>query len=425
MALDNIPVAVVSDDILSGINLGVRSARASSLMNPERLKIDIKQAKKLLPDDFSRFTACLLARYKLLTREDLLAVYLTVSNGCADGLLQSLQDEFGLAFNIQKACGGLSSKASAKNKLFKAVSNGAFRTMTPAAVSVRIQTQLYDEGLSPFIALTRRGAKAMTVLAKANGKKLSINDIQIPPHKSAVAIPQWLHERQVGDLIALTIVGASRAHGAVVDGFKTSCQLSDLLYEVPIKFPYGESVRYFKPDMGLDVTYLMVGNTAVHKRVLRAWVEHDTTSNAPAAIQNKVENYLLWVIHKKDSRPPYLLLTSSSDERRRNTIEPAVRAAIKTVVGSMFTDYTEMFGRIAFATHDDISKVGMWGSGTSGLWRKWDFTGECFDDKKRTLPVLGTVEKGITTSPKTHQPTDDIRTRAGSSASIGWRQEVA
>lgn len=393
MAFDNIPVAVLGDELLSGINLGVRSARAHSIGSAEKIRLTLPQAERLLPDDFSCLTACLLGRFRLLTRADLLAIYLTIANGCADGLIQSLEEQFGLTFDIKKAVGGLTKGTSAKNKLAFAMDNGGFRTMTPSAVNVRIQTQMYDEGLSPFIALTRRGAKAMTVIAKSHGKKLSVKDIQIPSQKSAVAIPQWLHERQVGDLIALTIVGASAAHGNTVEGIRTACHLNELLYEVPIKFPYGESVRYFKPDLGLDFTYLLVGRKSTHKRTLRAWVEHDTTSNTPAAIQNKVENYLLWVINKGDAIPPYLLLTSSSDERMHNTIERAVNAAIKEVVGQSYADYTEKFGRIAFASHNDISLLGIWGKGTEGLWRKWDHANGCFEAKKWTLAGLGSVEK--------------------------------
>jgi hypothetical protein len=64
-----------------------------------------------------------------------------------------------------------------------------------------------------------------------------------------------------------------------------------------------------------------------------------------------------------------------------------------------FVDYTEMFGRIAFATHDDISLVGMLGKAEQGLWRKWDFENKCFKDKKWTLVALGTEDKSVSVEP--------------------------
>ena len=437
MALYNYPVGDIPDDLFQLINLGIRNARDHSVGTPDKITMTLKQAEKMLPDDFSRFTACLLGRYKLLTRADLIAIYLTASNGCADGLIASLQEQFGIPFDIQKAVGGLTKKTSAKNKLAFAVDNGGFRTMTPSAVNVRIQSQLYDEGLSPFLALTRHGVKAMTLIARANGKKLSTGDIKFPTEKSAVQIPKWLHERQVGDLIAMTIAGASFTHGGNYKGLKTSCVVDELLTEVPLKFNHAGSDHYYKPDLGLVITYMVANNKGVKKDTIIAWVEHDTTSNDHKAITKKIVNHLLYV-QQKGGEPPYLLLTSSSEERMRLTIEPAVREALKQVIGMSYVDYTEKFGKIAFATHNDISRVGMLGKGEAGLWRKWDFKNECFEDKKHTLVSLERVEKPA----NNHQEVDDIRERAGSScglvgyrdedieitpasASIGWREEVA
>ena len=446
MALNNVPVGAIPEHIFCGINLGVRSARAHSIGSPDKVTVTLKQAQQMLPDDFSRFVACLLARYELLTREDLIAISLTVANGSSDGLLKSLEDQFGLTFDIQKACGGMHSRDTAKDKLAKVISNGGLRTMEPPATSVRVKTQMYEEGLSPFVALTRKGAKAIKILAKSNGKTVSIKDIQIPPQKSAVAIPQWLHFRQVGDLIALVIAGASATNGSIYNGIHTSCLVNELLSEVVIKFKHGENQRYFKPDVGLSLTYLMANSTGTNKRSLKAWVEHDTTSNSRDAIKNKVVNYLLYVINQGDQTPPYLLLTSSSDDRMKKTIEPAVREALEQVIGMSYTDYTEMFGRIAFATHNDISEVGMLGKEEAGLWRKWDFENKCFKSKKWTLVALGAEEKSANKEPfqavVSHQEVDDIREREGSScglvgyrdedievtpasASIGWREEVA
>jgi len=429
MALNNVPVGVIPEQIFCGINLGVRSARAHSVGKSDDDTFTLKQAQRMLPDDFSRFVACLLARYELLTRDDLIAICLSVADGSSDRLLKSLQDQFGLTFDVQIACGGMRSTETVKDKLTKVVSKGGLRTMEPPATSVRVKTQMYHEGLSPFIALTSKGAKAIKALAKSNGKKVSIRDIKFPTQKSAVAIPQWLHERQVGDLIALVIAGASATNDNPYNGARTSCLVNELLSEVVIKFKHGENQRYFKPDIGLSLTYLLANRTGTNKRILKAWVEHDTTSNTRAAIKLKIENYLLYVISQNDQDAPYLLLTTSSEDRMKKTIEPAVREALESVIGMSFVDYTKMFGRIAFATHNDISDVGMLGKEEQGLWRKWDFENKCFKSKKWTLVALGTEEKSATTEPfqvaVIHQADDDIRTRAGSSAAIGWREEVA
>ena len=134
--MKNLPFVATPVGITEGIDFPLgRRGSSRSKVQATKQKMTVAQAKKLLASDFDLFHACLLARFKTLPLPVIQAIDVRVALGGCEGFLQSLQDEFGVTFDITNACGELAvheeaTSATKRNSAYQKWYRGGIKKKT-------------------------------------------------------------------------------------------------------------------------------------------------------------------------------------------------------------------------------------------------------------------------------------------------------